>query len=351
MALRRISLPDTKRHVWRLLEGSHSERSGAARPKPAWRFVFCKTHAIIPMAIYSIENHAAKRIPAVKVGLEKDVQKIFEKNLEEILDITFLASEYRTSFGGRMDTLGIDHNGSPVIIEYKRGQNDSVINQGLSYLRWLLDHKADFEALTHRANIATAIDWASPRVICVAESYNKFDLDTADLLPMDIELLRYRIYENNILLVEPEVQRKVKISTSDIFEKAEKPKGEFREKIRHSVDDHLKTASPQTRELFAAVREKITALDESIIEESKAKYIAYKLTTNFVDIVVYKDSLKLFLNVPSGTLIDSSVIARDLTKPKAIGHWGNGDYEVKLERNEDMDAVMGLIKQSYEYNK
>jgi predicted transport protein/RecB family endonuclease NucS len=305
------------------------------------------------MALFFTQNGTAKKIPPVKVGLERDVQKIFEKNLEEILDITFLASEYSTSFGGRMDTLGIDHNGSPVIIEYKRGQNDNVINQGLSYLRWLLDHKADFEALTHRANITLPIDWASPRVICVAESYNKFDLDTADLLPMDIELLRYRIYEQNILLVEPEVQRKVKISTSEIFGKVEKQKigNGFKENIRHTVEDHLKSASPPTQELFASIKEEITALDESIIEEAKAKYIAYKLTTNFCDIVVYKDSLKIFLNVPSGMLQDPASLARDLTKPKAIGHWGNGDYEIKLERKEDIKKVMDLIQQSYEYNK
>lgn len=303
------------------------------------------------MAIYSITNSTAKKIPPVKVGLEKDIQKIFEKNLEEILDITFLASEYSTSFGGRMDTLGIDHNGSPVIIEYKRGQNDSVINQGLSYLRWLLDHKADFEALTHRLNITTPIDWASPRVICVAESYNKFDLDTADLLPMDIELLRYRMYENGTLLVEPEVQRKIKISTSEIFEKVEKQKTEFKENIRHTIEDHLKAASPHTRELFATIKEKISALDESIIEEPKAHYIAYKLTTNFVDIVVQRDSLKISLNIPSGQLNDPMNIARDLANPKPVGHLGNGDYEVKLDKTEDVDAVMALIRQSYEYNK
>jgi predicted transport protein/RecB family endonuclease NucS len=303
------------------------------------------------MAIYSIANTAAKKIPPMKVGLEKDIQHIFERNLEEILDITFLASEYSTSFGGRMDTLGIDHNGSPVIIEYKRTQNDSVINQGLSYLRWLLDHKADFEALTHKLKIETAIDWASPRVICVAESYNKFDLDTADLLPMDIELLRYRIYEQNILLVEPEVQRKIKISTSEIFGKTEKPKNGFKENIRHTVEDHLQGASPATKELFGELKERIAAIDESIIEEAKAKYIAYKLTTNFCDVVILRDSLKIFINVPSGTLHDPAGIARDLAKPQPVGHWGNGDYEVKLEKKEDIENVMELVRQGYEYNK
>lgn len=303
------------------------------------------------MAIFFTKNESAKKIPPVKVGLEKDVQKIFEKNLEEILNIKFLATEYSTSFGGRIDSLGIDNNGSPVIIEYKKGQNDSVINQGLSYLRWLLDHKADFEALVHKMNINADIDWASPRVICVAESYNKFDLDTADLLPMNIELLRYQLYEDNILLVEPEVQRKVKISTSEVFERGEKRKREFKDHVHYTVVDHLKSASPKLQEIFSMLKEQISALDESIIEEAKAKYIAYKLTTNFCDVVILRDALKIFLNIPSGELDDPDGIARDLTKPKPIGHWGNGDYEVKLEREEDIPKIMFLIKQSYTYNK
>jgi len=160
------------------------------------------------MAIFSIQNGDVKKIPPIKIGLEKNIQKIFEENLNEILNITFLISEYSTSFGGRIDSLGIDNNGSPVIIEYKRNQNENVINQGLSYLRWLLDHKADFEALVQKEKIDIQIDWDSPRVICVAESYNKFDLDTADLLPINIELLKFRIYQNNVLLVEIETQQK-----------------------------------------------------------------------------------------------------------------------------------------------
>jgi len=103
------------------------------------------------MAIFSIQNGNLKKIPPIKVGLERDIQKIFEENLDEVLNITFLASEYSTSFGGRIDSLGIDNNGSPVVIEYKRSQNDNVINQGLSYLRWLLDHKADFEVLVQKS--------------------------------------------------------------------------------------------------------------------------------------------------------------------------------------------------------
>ncbi len=54
---------------------------------------------------------------------------------------------------------------------------------------------------------------------------------------------------------------------------------------------------------------------------------------------------------PSDEINDSHGIARGLTKPKKIGHWGNGDYEVKLEKEEEIDQVFKLIKQSYTYNK
>ena len=154
------------------------------------------------MALFKIHNSAVKKLVARDLDLERNLQELFEANLEDILNIVFLAHEYSTSFGGRIDTIGIDKNGSPCIIEYKKNQNDNVINQGLSYLRWILDHKADFEILCQNKKVDIEIDWDSPRVICIAESYNKFDLDTADILPINVELLRYRIYDEDILYSE-----------------------------------------------------------------------------------------------------------------------------------------------------
>lgn len=304
------------------------------------------------MALFKINGNIARKILAKDLDLEKNLQSLFEQNLEEILNITFLAHEYSTSFGGRIDSLGIDKNGSPCIIEYKKNQNDSVINQGLSYLRWLLDHKADFEILCQSKKISIEIDWDSPRVICVAESYNKFDLDTADILPINIELLRYRIYEENILFVEPENYQKIKISTTGIIKKTklQKDKGNQLQKV-YSIDDHLHGINKETIDLFQDLRERILAIDQNIIEEAKKKYIAYKTSTNFVDVVIMQFGLKIFLNVESGRLIDPNKIARDLTKPKPIGHWGNGDYEIRFEKISDADAVFSLIKQSYDLNK
>lgn len=82
-----------------------------------------------------------------------------------------------------------------------------MINQGQPYLKLLLDRKADFEILCINKNIKIDIDWASPRVICVAESFNKFDLNTAEILPTKVELLKYRTYKDNIFYFESESQK------------------------------------------------------------------------------------------------------------------------------------------------
>ncbi|UZE94295.1 MAG: transporter [Candidatus Pacearchaeota archaeon] len=304
------------------------------------------------MALFKIKNSNVTKLSTIDLEKEKNIQTLFEQNLFTILNVDFLATEYSTSFGGRIDTLGIDKIGSPVIIEYKRNQNDNVINQSLSYLRWLLDHKADFEILCRNKKIDIKIDWTSPRVICVAESYNKFDLDTVEILPIKIELLKYRIYEDDILFVESESQKAIRISTTKIFKKGKREK-EILTKLQknYTLETHLQVASKEIKELFMQLKEMITSLDDSIIEEAKAKYIAYKLTTNFVDIVIQKNAIKAFLNVPSGKLNDSFGIARDLTKPKIVGHWGNGDYEVLIKNKEELIKLFELIKQSYNYNK
>jgi RecB family endonuclease NucS len=80
------------------------------------------------------------------VAIEKTLQALMEAHLDTFLGVRILESEYSTgkSHAGRIDTLGIDENNSPVIIEYKRSTNENVINQGLFYLDWLLDHRGEF---------------------------------------------------------------------------------------------------------------------------------------------------------------------------------------------------------------
>jgi predicted transport protein len=307
---------------------------------------------------------AARKLAPRAASAERDVQRLFEENLEALLGVTFLAHEYSTTWGGRIDTLGIDRNGSPVIIEYKKGQNDSVINQGLSYLRWHLDHRDAFEKLCReRKTTPAVIDWRSPRVICVAESYNRFDIDTAELLPIRVELLRYQLYEGDVLLVEAESFRREvpgpfpKPRTGPDARPAARPAAAavlpdpnppLPAETSFDLEHHLASASAAVRDLFQRLRERIVSLDDAIVEAPKQLYVAYKTERNFADVVVQRNGLKVYLNLRSGELSDPQGIARDLTKPRPVGHWGNGDYEVKLSDPEDLEKVFSLVRQSYE---
>ena len=112
------------------------------------------------------------------VTLEKELQTVIENNINIFFGVTFLASEYRTTDGGRMDSIGIDENHCPVIFEYKRSVKENVINQGLFYLNWLLDHKDSFKVLVIEKlglKAANNIDWSMPRVVCVAGDFTKYD--------------------------------------------------------------------------------------------------------------------------------------------------------------------------------
>lgn len=107
------------------------------------------------------------------VVLEKQLQTTIEQNMETFFGVRFLKSEYMIT-SGRMDSIGIDENNSPVIFEYKRSSSENVINQGLFYLDWLLDHKADFKLLVIEKlgmEVADQIDWSVPCVICIANDF------------------------------------------------------------------------------------------------------------------------------------------------------------------------------------
>ncbi|CAM5658563.1 hypothetical protein SGRIM119S_02574 [Streptomyces griseorubiginosus] len=101
--------------------------------------------------------------------------------METLLGVRFLASEYGTGpvHGGRIDSLGLDENGSPVIVEYKRGVDAGVINQGLFYLAWLMDHRAEFEHLVRDrlgVTAASQVLWSGPRLICIAGDFTRYDV-------------------------------------------------------------------------------------------------------------------------------------------------------------------------------
>jgi RecB family endonuclease NucS len=105
------------------------------------------TLSVGDIKLFHIANGQVNALLGATETVEKSVQILFERNLEALLGVRFLASKFTTTHGGRIDTLGLDENGCPVILEYKRATNENVINQGLFYLDWLMDHRKVFQWL------------------------------------------------------------------------------------------------------------------------------------------------------------------------------------------------------------
>ena len=159
------------------------------------------------MKLFRTIEDDVRGIAPSPIAIEKSLQTLVERHLETFLGVRFLASEFSTSkaHGGRIDTVGIDQQNCPVIIEYKRGQNENVINQGLFYLNWLKEHHGDFQLLVMKRLDPTAaftIDWENPRLICVAADFTKFDIHAVQQITQRIDLVRYRRFGDDLVLLE-----------------------------------------------------------------------------------------------------------------------------------------------------
>ncbi|MCY4022566.1 MAG: endonuclease NucS [Anaerolineaceae bacterium] len=144
--------------------------------------------------LFHIADGRVARQSASLFRYERELQDLLEQYLHDFLGVHFLAREFATD-SGYIDTLGIDDSGRPVIIEYKRSMNQAVVVQGLDYLDWLMDRRADFRLLVMEklgSERAQRIDW-SPRLLIIASDYTDRQLRAVRRIH-GIELLCYRRY-------------------------------------------------------------------------------------------------------------------------------------------------------------
>ncbi|GGB10593.1 DUF5655 domain-containing protein [Mucilaginibacter rubeus] len=260
------------------------------------------------MPLYSNNKGKLQKLNLISLDKEKALQKLVEENLLEILDIKFLYSEYPTTHGGRIDTLAIDSEGAPVILEYKRNRNDNVINQALSYLKWLKSQKVEFfERLVVKKlgdNNSIEIDWHHPRVICIAESYSKYDIDTLEIIPLRLELYKYHYYENDIFALDKVNGDDEKIDSTIIVSKKKESIKEFNLQIKQNdssqlldinLERQLNKAQPFVKELFFDLRKTIFELDENIYEKANANNIAFRISKMFVEVHIQTDNVLIYL--------------------------------------------------------
>lgn len=319
------------------------------------------------MPLFRIHSdQQAQRLHAERFQLERQLQKIVEKNLEEIFGVRFIASEF-VVYGeqpGRIDTLGLDFDGTPTIIEYKRDKNDSVINQGLFYMHWIMSHRGDFVlAAREKLGAAIEINWSHPRVIIVAQNYNKWDKEGVKLMGGNIELWEYTLYDGKLLYLNPiygqsNIPQKPRDVSATIPTEASpvEPVAAYDTLTEtaqsdavpeYTIESH-KTGKPAAiQQLFDDLREIILELQTNegeIVETANKMYIGYRHGKNFCEVQIQLKAINIWLSIPIAQLDDPQKIARDVS---TIGRHGTGETQVKLTKFEDLPYIFSLIEQAY----
>lgn len=295
------------------------------------------------MPIFQIKYKKAIPLKEKSFESERKLQEFIDENIDEFFGLKFIKRE----FGGQglsIDTIAYDpETKGPVLIEYKKDTQVSVVDQGIAYLDWLLNHKGDYLVLLEEKLKTKDVNWSQARVIFIAKNYSPHQIRAAGMKGVPFEIWRYDLYENlfNLQIVETP---KSDVSLSSIIKT--KAAREISKEIKTpTVEDHLKKANDNTKELFEAIREKILSLDDRIIEKPVTWYIGYKVRYfNFVSVHLFKDKIKIHARTKK--IDDPKKLFKKV--PASYG-WGKTPlWYVNIFDSKNLDYYFSIVKQAYE---
>lgn len=302
------------------------------------------------MELYQLNKTKLEEVKNIPFKLEKDIQSLVEANLDVLFGLEFIKSEFPLN-SLRIDSLAFDpQSKSFVIIEYKKGKSYSVIDQGYSYLSLLLNNRADFileyQEQTAKSLKRDEVDWSQSRVIFISPQFTTYQKQSIEFKDLPFELWEIKRYSNDTIALnhhKPTSQE----SVNTIGSKDDRAAQVSKEIIVYREEDHIKKGTPVTQELYEQLKEKVMGIDDFEVHPLKF-WMNYKLNKKWVlDMDVQRKGIKIHLNLKKGNLDDPRAIFRDVSE---IGHYGYGDYEYVVTPDSDLDYLISLIKQSYNYH-
>jgi len=292
------------------------------------------------MALYEVAQGRIKVIRSQEFRDEAALQKLIDDNLEDITGVRLVESQYAIP-NGRIDSLGIDEQNVPVVIEYKWGRDPGAIIQGLSYLQWVKENRKTFELLVKDKFGKVKVNWSSaPRLMIIAKDFDVRELSAVNLVSASVELKKYSYYGN---LISVEDITPTKAGRALKGERA--LAGEEKER---TVEDLVKTASSGLKDVFYNLRDRIMELGGDVREKVGAWYCDYRKSSTFATVNVQPKKNRLLIFIKMGD--------KEVKDPKAWtsplpASFGYGKLNTKFEISDrgQIDYAIDLIIQAYEY--
>lgn len=302
------------------------------------------------MQLYHQQKNIFSSLKEKPFKLEKDMQTVFETNIEQITGYQFVKSEFIIK-NSRIDTLAFDEESKAfVIIEYKRERNDGVVDQGLSYLNLMLEYKGDFiveyNESCNKSLKRTDIDWSQSKVLFVAPAFNNYQKQSSNFKDLPIELWEIKRFENDVIVINPIKKSQSAPSFKQVQSSTERDSGinKVTKEIKvYTEEDLLNNKPDEIKELYETYKSAILNLSIDIEVVPKKMYIAFKRGKNIVDIRIQHKNLIFWINAKKGSLDDPKNITIDAS---IKGHYGNGDYELNVTDTKNLEYIMSLVKQA-----
>lgn len=289
------------------------------------------------LKLFNTQSGVTEVVPHL-AEVEADVQDFVEAHMETMLGVTFLASEYVIDCvdGGRIDSLGLDENGAPVIVEYKRGIDAGVINQGLYYMAWLTNHKDAFRSLVRDrlgVTAASQILWSAPRLICVAGDFTRYDAHAVREHRRSVDLVRYRYYGSDHFGLETVAS----VTGQSVSSR--------RVRRRAASLPTVRRQDGAMTELAAVLDEVLLGLGEGVTRVQRKQYRAYQRLRNFACVCPPQQAkLLVYLKADPKEVDLVPGFTRNVT---GLGHHGTGDLELQLRTERDLERAQDLFRLSY----
>jgi predicted transport protein len=215
----------------------------------------------------------------------------------------------------------------------------------------MVDHHGDFEIAVQKAfpNEKIDIDWSDIIVICITPNFKKYDLKAVQRIGENIELWKYRYYEDGSLyfdlIYRNPVSKQSLSENKEIASTSEKETQVEEVKEEYFVSNFISKLSTTKLNLFHEIQDFINGLDDTVEEVPKKFYIAYKTTQNVVCLETHKNKVVIYLKLDPSSIPDLPSIARDVTK---IGHFGTGNLEITISKDGDVEIAKKYITKTFE---
>jgi len=305
------------------------------------------------MKLFKLDNHKISSVSINPFLLEKDIQTLIEKNVKELFDLDFVKSELKVQ-NFRFDTLCFDKgSNSFVIIEYKKGTNYSVIDQGYTYLSLLLNNKSDFILEFNETTGSTIkrdeVDWSQSRIIFISPKFSDYQKTSINFKNVPFELWEITRFKDeliglNQIVTESDVDINSTVNSESNKSVLNQVSNEI---VKLDENYHLNKSKNRPEviyEMYKDLKDKILSLGENIEVKIGKQTIGFKQNRVFTDLIIYNKGIGIVLNLKRGELNDFQNLTEDISEK---GHWGNGEYRIWINTMEEIDYGFSLIKQSF----